>query len=80
MIISTCCSGDKNLEILFRACHFRFAFLHTASLRCSVKTSIKGFTLILIVMFLHLKLGKALGVLRVIIQYKEVVEKSFVKN
>ena len=73
MIISTCCSGDKNLEILFKACNFRFAFLHTV-LRCSVKSSLlsimtpKSFseTLFLIVIFLHLKLGKVLGVPRVI--------------
>ena len=73
MIISTCCSGDKNLEIQFRACNFRFVFLHTV-LRCSVKSSLlsimtpKSFweALFLIVIFLHLKMGKVLGVPRVI--------------
>ena len=29
LIISTCCSEEKNLDVLFRACTFRFAFLHT---------------------------------------------------
>ena len=73
MIISTSCSGDKNLEILFKVCNFRFAFLH-AVLRCSVKWSLlsimtpKSFseTLVLIVIFLYLKLSKVLGVPRVI--------------
>ena len=65
-IISTCCSGDKNLEILFNVCNFRFALLHTV-LRCSLKSNLlsimtpKSFSeaLFLIVILLHLKLGKA---------------------
>ena len=32
----TCCSGDKNPQILFRACNLRFVFLHTVlSISCS---------------------------------------------
>ena len=72
-IISICCSGGKNQEILFRACNFRFAFLHTVlkfyemSSMLSIMTP-KSFSeaLFLIVIFLHLKLGKVLGVPRVI--------------
>ena len=64
---------DKNLEILFKACNFRFAFLHTV-LRFSVKSSLlsimtpKSFkeALFLIAIILHLKLGIVLGVPRVI--------------
>ena len=64
---------DKNLEIPFKACNFRFASLRTL-LRRSVKSSLlsimtpKSFSeaLFLIVIFLHLKLGKVLGVPRVI--------------
>ena len=67
------CSGEKNLEILFRACNFRFVFLRTI-IRCSVQSSLlsimtpKSFSeaLFLIVIFLHLKLGKVLGVPRAI--------------
>ena len=60
-------------EILFKACNFRFAFLHDV-LRCSVKSSLlsimtpKRFleALFLIVIFSNLKLGKVLGVPTVI--------------
>ena len=56
-------------KILFKACNFRFAFLHTV-LRCSVKSSLlsimtpKSFSeaLFLIVILLHLKLGKVSGI------------------
>ena len=61
--------GDKNLEILFRACNFRLVFLHTFS-RCSLKSSLllimtpKSFLeeLFFIVIFNHLKMGKVLAV------------------
>ena len=56
------CSRDKNLEILFRTCNFRFAFSYNF-LRCIVKSSLlsimisKRFSeaLFLIMIFLHLK-------------------------
>ena len=62
LIISTCYSGDTNLEILFKACNFKFACLLPTVLRCSVKSRLlsimtpKSFSVVpfLIMIFLHL--------------------------
>ena len=93
LIISKICSEDKNLEILFKACNFRFAFLYTV-LRCSVKSSLlsimtrKSFSeaLFLIVMFLTFKVGQSIRCFKshkvtfVRTPYTEVVKKPFVLN
>ena len=88
MVISACCSRDKNLEILFKACSFRFAFLHTV-LRCSIKSSLlsimthKSFSeaLFLIVIFLNLKVGIVLGAPTVIKWHlSEFSTRKFLKN
>ena len=71
--IGTCCFEDKNLEILFRACNFRFTLFHTVltSSVMSIFLSImprESFseTLFLTMTLLHVKLGNVLGVPRVI--------------
>ena len=87
-IRTCCCSGDKTLVILFKACNFGFAFLHTI-LRCSVKSILLSIitpnsfseALFLIVIFLHLKFGKVLGVPRIIKWHlSEFSTKKLLKN